>query len=61
MPTFANLLALIMLFVTVAQRRANVRLVLLDLIALLIFVRLPDVENTALALRFTLEIHGRCP
>lgn len=50
-----------MLFVTVAQRRANVRLVLLDLIALLIFVRLPDVENTALALRFTLEIHRRCP
>ena len=50
-----------MLFVTVAQRRANVRLVLLDLIALLIFVRLPDVENTAHALRFTLEIHRRCP
>ena len=61
MPTFAIRLALIMLFVTVAQRRANVRLVLLDLIALLIFVRLPDVENTALALRFTLEIHRRCP
>ena len=60
-PIYVILLALLILFVTVARRNANVRPVSQDLIALLISVRLRDVESTALALRFTLEIHRLCP
>lgn len=60
-PIFAILLALLILFVTVVRRNANARPVSWDLIALLISVQLRDVESTALALRFTLEIHRHCP
>ena len=61
MPIFAIPLAQLNLFVTAARLNANVRPVSQDLIALLISVRLRDAESTALALRFTLEIHQRCP
>ena len=60
-PISAILLALQILFVTAVRQNANVRPISRDLTALLISVRLRDVESTALAPPSTSEIHRHYP